>query len=84
MWDPHDGRCVGHLYEEGHTDRVSSIAVLPNGDIVTGSFAEVADRADLLAAALKRLGVGLGDRVGTFMWNGRRRRLLRTRRDSRL
>ncbi len=32
-------------------------------------FAEVADRADLLASALQRLGVGEGDRVGTFLWN---------------
>ena len=42
------------------------------GDIASGTFAEVADRADRLAAALSRLGVGLGDRVGTFMWNNQR------------
>lgn len=33
------------------------------------SFAEVADRAERLAGALRRLGVGEGDRVGTFCWN---------------
>ncbi len=33
------------------------------------TFAEIADRADQLAAALTRLGIGEGDRVGTFMWN---------------
>ncbi|MFN8216032.1 MAG: long-chain-fatty-acid--CoA ligase [Solirubrobacterales bacterium] len=33
------------------------------------TLAEVADRADRLAAALGRLGVGAGDRVGTFAWN---------------
>ena len=33
------------------------------------SFAEVAERAERLAAALQRLGVGDGDRVGTFCWN---------------
>src|SRR5581483_1364824 len=33
------------------------------------TYAEVADNADRLAAALSRLGIGPGDRVGTFMWN---------------
>jgi acyl-CoA synthetase (AMP-forming)/AMP-acid ligase II len=33
------------------------------------NFAEVADNADRLAAALTRLGVQSGDRVGTFCWN---------------
>ena len=33
------------------------------------TFAEVADRVDRLAAALHALGIGEGDRVGTFMWN---------------
>ena len=33
------------------------------------TFAEVADNADRLAAALTRLGVQPGDRVGTFCWN---------------
>jgi len=33
------------------------------------SFRETADRAEQLAAALTRLGVAEGDRVGTFMWN---------------
>ena len=33
------------------------------------TFAEVSDRADQLAAALTRLGVAKGERVGTFMWN---------------
>ncbi len=33
------------------------------------TFAEVGDRADQLAAALTRLGVREGDRVGTFCWN---------------
>jgi len=33
------------------------------------SFREVAERAEKLAAALKRLGIEPGDRVGTFSWN---------------
>ncbi|MEK7424385.1 MAG: long-chain fatty acid--CoA ligase [Actinomycetota bacterium] len=33
------------------------------------TFAQVADRADKLAAVLTSLGVQPGDRVGTFMWN---------------
>lgn len=33
------------------------------------TFAQVADRADKLAAVLTSLGVQAGDRVGTFMWN---------------
>lgn len=39
------------------------------GGAVTASFAEVAERAERLAAALRRLGVGESDRVGTFLWN---------------
>jgi fatty-acyl-CoA synthase len=37
--------------------------------VETASFAEVARRAEQLAAALARLGVKPGDRVGTFQWN---------------
>ncbi|MGI8850919.1 MAG: long-chain fatty acid--CoA ligase [Acidimicrobiales bacterium] len=33
------------------------------------TFADVAERAGRLAAAMSRLGVGDGDRVATFMWN---------------
>src|SRR5919198_1303539 len=33
------------------------------------SFAQVAEGADRLAAALSRLGIREGDRVGTFAWN---------------
>jgi fatty-acyl-CoA synthase len=35
----------------------------------TATFAEVAERAERLAKALRHLGVGEGDRVGTFCWN---------------
>jgi fatty-acyl-CoA synthase len=33
------------------------------------SYAEIARNAERLAAALTKLGVGTGDRVGTFCWN---------------
>ena len=33
------------------------------------TFAEIAARVDRLAEALAGLGIGAGDRVGTFMWN---------------
>jgi fatty-acyl-CoA synthase len=39
------------------------------GGYVESTFAQVADRADQLAAALTKLGVQQGDRVGTFLWN---------------
>ena len=35
----------------------------------TATFAQVAERAERLARALRHLGVGEGDRVGTFCWN---------------
>ncbi len=44
------------------------ITVVPDG-YHEATFAEVAVRAEKLAAALDRLGVGRGDRVGTFCWN---------------
>jgi len=43
--------------------------VAPDGASVDGTFAEVATRSEQLARALGRLGVGDGDRVGTFLWN---------------
>jgi fatty-acyl-CoA synthase len=41
----------------------------PAGEFLEASFTEVAGRAERLASALDRLGVGDGDRVGTFLWN---------------
>jgi len=51
--------------------------VYPDSQIVTveadgyrvATFSEVAARAEQLAKALAKLGVGRGDRVGTFCWN---------------
>ena len=39
------------------------------GGYRSATFTEVAERAEKLAAALTRLGVQPGDRVGTFCWN---------------
>src|SRR6266508_526136 len=52
-------------------------AVFGDSEVVTfegdgsrrATFAEVAGRAEQLAAALRRLGIEAGDRVGTFQWN---------------
>ncbi|HEX6836280.1 MAG TPA: long-chain fatty acid--CoA ligase, partial [Polyangia bacterium] len=47
----------------------SEVATLDDGGVRRVRFAEVARRARRLASALRRLGVGAGDRVGTFAWN---------------
>ena len=55
-----------------HGQRVhgdSSVITVEAGGHRSATFAEVATRAEKLAAALTRLGVQHGDRVGTFCWN---------------
>jgi acyl-CoA synthetase (AMP-forming)/AMP-acid ligase II len=47
----------------------ASISTWTGQGSTTASFAETADRVERLAAALARLGILEGDRVGTFMWN---------------
>ena len=59
-------------------DRGAKVA--PNEEIVTATedgvrrqtYLETRNRAHQLAHALAQAGVGVGDRVGTFMWNGSR------------
>ena len=59
-------------------DRGAKVA--PNEEIVTAAetgvrrqtYQETRDRAHQLAHALRQAGIGVGDRVGTFMWNGSR------------
>lgn len=53
-------------------DSVVTTVTGPNGEHVDATFSEVAERAERLAKALARLGVGMDDRVGTFMWNNQR------------
>ena len=43
-----------------------------HGGVERSSYGEVVHRARRLASALRELGVGEGDRVGTFGWNSRR------------
>ena len=61
---------IQHLFNHGrrvHAD--AEVITWTDDGPVSATFAEVGDRADQLAAALARLGVGSGDRVGTFLWN---------------
>ena len=60
------------IFEHGRRVWADSRVLTFDGqDVHEASYAEVADRADRLAAALHRLGVREGDRVGTFCWNNR-------------
>jgi len=47
----------------------STVITVEAGGHRSATFTEVADRAEQLAKALLRLGVGHGDRVATFCWN---------------
>ncbi len=58
------------IFEHGRTVHADSQVVTCEGERVRRTrFAEVGERAERLAAALERLGIGPGDRVGTFCWN---------------
>ena len=61
---------ITFLFNHGRKIFANSQVVTFLGDATRrASFAEVATRAERLAAALHRLGVRHGDRVGTFCWN---------------
>jgi len=47
----------------------SEVATFTGDGVRRAPFARVADRAERLAAALRRLGIREGDRVATFCWN---------------
>ena len=45
------------------------VTLVGEGEARRAPYPQVAERVDRLASALKKLGIGDGDRVGTFMWN---------------
>lgn len=61
---------INDIFEHGRKVYSDSEVVTVTGEgSRRTSFAQLADRAERLAAALKRLGISKGDRVGTFCWN---------------
>ncbi len=61
---------VRELLRHGATVHADSVVTTYEGDGArTATYAEVAAGAERLAGALAGLGVGPGDRVGTFLWN---------------
>jgi fatty-acyl-CoA synthase len=61
---------ITHLLRHGQSVHGrSQVATFDGVSVHRASFGEVAERAERLAAALTRLGIGQGDRVGTFCWN---------------
>jgi fatty-acyl-CoA synthase len=64
---------VQHIFAFGRRVHADAKVLTYDGTgMQEATFAEVAERADRLAAALARLGVVPGDRVGTFCWNNQR------------
>ncbi len=64
---------IQHIFAFGRRVHADAVVSTFDGESTQhATFAEVADRADRLAAALQRLGVEPGDRVGTFCWNNQR------------
>jgi fatty-acyl-CoA synthase len=61
---------VGHIFTHGRTLYADSeVVTCEAGGARRIEFGALADRAEQLAAGLRRLGVEPGDRVATFGWN---------------
>jgi fatty-acyl-CoA synthase len=61
---------IGSIFRHGRAVHGESLVVTFEGDgSRQATFVEVAERVERLAAALHRLGIAPGDRVGTFAWN---------------
>jgi fatty-acyl-CoA synthase len=61
---------IGMLFRHGAAvHRDAEVVTFEGEGSRRATFAQVADRTERLAAAMTRLGVEAGDRVGTFMWN---------------
>jgi fatty-acyl-CoA synthase len=61
---------INAIFEHGRKICADSeIATFMGDTCRRAKYSEVADRADRLASALRRLGIKEGDRVATFCWN---------------
>jgi fatty-acyl-CoA synthase len=61
---------INVIFEHSRRVHSDSEVVTFMGDATRrASYGEMGERAEQLAAALKRLGIKQGDRVGTFCWN---------------
>lgn len=54
----------------------STVSTWTGSELRTVTFAEIGDQSAQLAHALTKLGVGIGDRVATFMWNNNEHQVL--------
>ena len=58
------------IFEHGERIyRASEVATCGGDQMRRASYAQVGERVRRLAGALGKLGIGAGDRVGTFAWN---------------
>ncbi|MDA8399250.1 MAG: long-chain fatty acid--CoA ligase [Actinomycetota bacterium] len=62
---------IGHILRHGRDvhGETGSVSTFEGENSSRAAFSEVNERAERLAKALSRLGIGNGDRVGTFCWN---------------